>query len=441
MSAGRGRAVDRATGRSSSASIGFSGFVAETLTLPRGRARAGASRRSPSASSPSAWRADVYPEARALVQAHQRKGHTLAIVSSATRYQVEAARPRLGIPHVLCTRLEVENGRFTGSVVKPDLLRRGQGIGGARRSRPSAASTSRESYFYTDSDEDLPLLEIVGRPRPTNPNARLAAIARASAAGRRGASPAAARRPRSRSCARRSRSAASSRRSLLGLPAGGARPATGGAAVNVAATTWGELGTALAGVDLRVHRRGAPVVAPPGGLHLQPPERRRRCCCSASSSAATSSRSPSRRCAEPDLRPALRRSPARSSSTASTTTCGRGARAGDRRAAERPLDRDRAGGHAQCRRRGSAASRRARSTSRWRPACRSCRSCFRNTLDALPKHGIILRPAHGRGGGAPADRDRRAGSHEDLDRHIEEVRAALLGHARRVIGQDATARK
>jgi putative phosphoserine phosphatase/1-acylglycerol-3-phosphate O-acyltransferase len=33
------------------------------------------------------------------------------------------------------------------------------------------------SYFYTDSDEDLPLLEIVGHPRPTNPNVLLAEIA------------------------------------------------------------------------------------------------------------------------------------------------------------------------------------------------------------------------------------------------------------------------
>src|SRR5258708_17675261 len=34
-----------------------------------------------------------------------------------------------------------------------------------------------QSYFYPDSHEDLPLLEIVGRPRPTNPNRRLAAVA------------------------------------------------------------------------------------------------------------------------------------------------------------------------------------------------------------------------------------------------------------------------
>ena len=34
-----------------------------------------------------------------------------------------------------------------------------------------------DSWFYTDSDEDLPLLDIVGKPRPLNPNRRLAEIA------------------------------------------------------------------------------------------------------------------------------------------------------------------------------------------------------------------------------------------------------------------------
>ena len=52
----------------------------------------------------------IYPESRALVDAHHAKGHTVAIISSATRYQVEAAAADLGIAHVLCTRLEVTTG-------------------------------------------------------------------------------------------------------------------------------------------------------------------------------------------------------------------------------------------------------------------------------------------------------------------------------------------
>ena len=55
----------------------------------------------------------VYPESRALVDAHLAKGHTVAIISSATPYQVLPAAADLGIEHVLCTHLEVKNGKFS----------------------------------------------------------------------------------------------------------------------------------------------------------------------------------------------------------------------------------------------------------------------------------------------------------------------------------------
>ena len=61
----------------------------------------------------------IYPESRALVKAHQAKGHTVAIISSATPYQVKPAADDLGIEHVLCTHLEVKEGVFTGRVVRP----------------------------------------------------------------------------------------------------------------------------------------------------------------------------------------------------------------------------------------------------------------------------------------------------------------------------------
>nr|MDJ0698467.1 HAD-IB family hydrolase [Woeseiaceae bacterium] len=68
----------------------------------------------------------IYPESRALVQAHLRKGHTVAIISSATPYQVQPAAEDLGIEHVLCTRLEVEKGMFTGAVVRPTCFGQGK---------------------------------------------------------------------------------------------------------------------------------------------------------------------------------------------------------------------------------------------------------------------------------------------------------------------------
>ncbi|MFN8545298.1 MAG: HAD-IB family hydrolase [Candidatus Binatia bacterium] len=193
---------------------------------------------------------DVFPEARALVRAHLRKGHTLAVVSSATRYQVEPIARDLGIPHVLCTRLEVRGGAFTGRVLGTPCHGAGK-VAAARTLAVERGLDLGRSWFYTDSDEDLPLLEAVGSPRPTNPNRRLAEIA-----GRRDWP---ARHfttrgfPGAVDVLRTSLAVGSLVPALLlGLPVA-ALQGSWLPAINLAATTWGELGTALAGLDVRVH--------------------------------------------------------------------------------------------------------------------------------------------------------------------------------------------
>jgi putative phosphoserine phosphatase/1-acylglycerol-3-phosphate O-acyltransferase len=117
----------------------------------------------------------IYPESRALVEAHLEKGHTVAIISSATRYQIAAAAADLGIDTILCTELIVENGEFTGSVVKPTCWGRGK-VAAAEKLAKARGVNLDQSFFYTDSHEDLALLERVGRPQPLNPNDKLATI-------------------------------------------------------------------------------------------------------------------------------------------------------------------------------------------------------------------------------------------------------------------------
>lgn len=120
----------------------------------------------------------VYPESRALVEAHRAKGHTLAIISSATPYQVEPAAADLGIEHVLCTQLQVENGKFTGGVVSPTCFGQGKVDAAETLARQYRANLD-DSFFYSDSQDDLLLLERVGHPRALNPSTKLARIARA----------------------------------------------------------------------------------------------------------------------------------------------------------------------------------------------------------------------------------------------------------------------
>lgn len=192
---------------------------------------------------------EIYPESRAIVRAHQERGHTVAIVSSAMPYQVEPLARDLGIEHVLCTRLEVENGILTGRIIHPACYGRGKLIAGEMLAEQCDLDLA-ESYFYTDSVADLPLLENVGRPRPLNPDRRLAQLAKER------------KWPVRRFHSRGTPGVEEVARTLLAL--GSVVPSSlAGLGVgllnrssrdglNVAGALWGDLTTALAGIDLRV---------------------------------------------------------------------------------------------------------------------------------------------------------------------------------------------
>jgi putative phosphoserine phosphatase/1-acylglycerol-3-phosphate O-acyltransferase len=121
----------------------------------------------------------IYPESRRLVQAHLAKGHTVAVISSATPYQVLPAARDLDIDNVLCTHLEVSNGRFTGAVVRPTCFGQGK-VDAAEKLAAENGADLDQSYFYSDSTDDQLLLERVGRPRALNPGRKLERLARAN---------------------------------------------------------------------------------------------------------------------------------------------------------------------------------------------------------------------------------------------------------------------
>ncbi len=191
----------------------------------------------------------IYPESRALVEAHQEAGHTVAIISSATRYQAEPLARDMGIEHVLCTELEVEDGIFTGGVIHPTCYGKGKATAAERLAEREGLDLD-ESYFYTDSAEDLPLLEAVGRPRPLNPDRRLAQIAKERKWP--------VRRFHSRGTpgladiVRTGLTYASVAPSIWAGAAAGLVNGSYREMLNVSGAVWGDLATSLAGIDLRV---------------------------------------------------------------------------------------------------------------------------------------------------------------------------------------------
>jgi HAD superfamily hydrolase (TIGR01490 family) len=113
----------------------------------------------------------------ARVAHHRARGHVLAVLSSSSPYASEPLGARLGIPHVLCTRLALADGVFTGTVNGPVCFGRGKVRVAEAFAREHDLDLS-ASWFYTDSYSDLPMLERVGHPVAVNPDLRLRRHAR-----------------------------------------------------------------------------------------------------------------------------------------------------------------------------------------------------------------------------------------------------------------------
>ena len=120
----------------------------------------------------------IYPEMRELVRAHVARGHTVVLSSSALTIQVNPVARFLGISNTLTNKFEInEDGLLTGGILKPILW----GPGKAAAVQKFAAEHEidlKDSYFYADGDEDVALMYLVGNPRPTNPEGKMAAVAK-----------------------------------------------------------------------------------------------------------------------------------------------------------------------------------------------------------------------------------------------------------------------
>lgn len=111
----------------------------------------------------------IRPEARALVRAHQRQGHTVAVASAATSYQIAPIARDLGIEHLVCTRLEVEDGVLTGQPVGSMLWGRHKASGVRAFAREHDLVLG-DSHAYGNGYEDVAFLSSVGHPVALNPH-------------------------------------------------------------------------------------------------------------------------------------------------------------------------------------------------------------------------------------------------------------------------------
>ena len=117
----------------------------------------------------------VTPLARALVERHLARGDLCALITATNSFVTAPIAREFGIAHLIATEPEALAGRFTGRVAGTPCFREGK----LRRLDEWLAGRGRrladfsESAFYSDSHNDLPLLERVTRPVAVDPDEAL----------------------------------------------------------------------------------------------------------------------------------------------------------------------------------------------------------------------------------------------------------------------------
>lgn len=118
----------------------------------------------------------ITPGARALLAEHREAGHTLVIITATNRFITEPIAAELGVQHLLATEPEHDGTRFTGRVAGVPCFREGKLIH-LREWLYKENILPMETWFYSDSHNDLPLLESVTHPAVVNPDGVLAQTA------------------------------------------------------------------------------------------------------------------------------------------------------------------------------------------------------------------------------------------------------------------------
>lgn len=114
-----------------------------------------------------------------LVQQHLAAGDLCAVVTATNSFVTAPIARAFGVPTLIATDPEYIAGRYTGKILGTPSFKQGKVV---RVNHWLAGQRQRledfdASYFYSDSINDLPLLEVVTHPIVTNPSESLLAVA------------------------------------------------------------------------------------------------------------------------------------------------------------------------------------------------------------------------------------------------------------------------
>ena len=118
----------------------------------------------------------IYPQGRELLQQLSIQGYRILIISATAEFIVKAVATELGVDDVIAIDLEEKDSRYIGSIQGVPSYREGKVIR-LKQWLVEQKLSLKHAHFYSDSMNDLPLLELVDTPVATNPDAGLKKIA------------------------------------------------------------------------------------------------------------------------------------------------------------------------------------------------------------------------------------------------------------------------
>ena len=107
-----------------------------------------------------------------LLDRHRKQGHTLVIITATNRFITEPIARQFGVEHLLATEPELHNGEYTGAVTGTPCFQQGK-VEKLERWLQQNRASWKDSWFYSDSHNDLPLLKKVDNPVAVDPDDKL----------------------------------------------------------------------------------------------------------------------------------------------------------------------------------------------------------------------------------------------------------------------------
>lgn len=118
----------------------------------------------------------ILPSAEALVEKHRAQGDTLLIITATNSFITAPIAEMLGIEHLIATEPELIDGKYTGHVAGTPSFQQGK-VERLQSWLEQHQMDLSGSIFYSDSHNDIPLLEIVDTAIAVDPDPQLQAVA------------------------------------------------------------------------------------------------------------------------------------------------------------------------------------------------------------------------------------------------------------------------